>query len=769
MSRRTAVTLLCGAFGSCFIPHLSAQTDSPRLPFTVRDSIEMRTFSDPFTRSQGVTAKEAPDGRGFVVVTTQGHLHSNTLESILWYFDAKSLAGFVERGTGAPRPQLLYRKVGVPEAEQLNSYGSLITDVQWSPDSRSLLFRAEVEHGKHRLFRTLLSDHRCIDLTGGAKSDVGPAVTRSGTTAYLVSPSQPDSHPKRYSPSVVLNGQNLVNILFPQEYSTTPMLGEAWKLRVHFHGRTMIYPSSPDIFFPYGAAHAFLPSISPGGSLVVMAMPVATIPNSWTVYHAENEAFKFVPSNEHSERSGRDLGWPWQYAIADLNTGKVEPIVTSPTAFGRGYYASRYQAQWSHTGAAILFTSTFLPVAEATPHADNSIGPCAIAEYSLVTHTTSCLAATPPPEQDEVLMSLEYDASDNVVSHWILRGKSTSRIYDRAARTWRPTPELTERADRLQLYIRQEMDAAPTLWVKKGTKDRLLWELNPQLRRFQLGKASLFQWKDSSGYTWRGGLVVPPTPPPPSGYPLVIQTHGFFNEHEFLVDGAFTTASAAQPLACAGIAVLQIEDHAGRHAHPAEEAEEEIRGIKSAIESLMGERLIDRSRIGIEGFSRTSWYVEKALEKDPDLYKAAVLSDGTDQSYVSDVLYVPGTLPYYRKGKEAVIGAPPYGAGLSKWLENAAGFNLDKVTAAVRVEAIGLASVLGEWETYSILQQQGKPVDLVEIPHGQHVLQRPQERYASQQGAVDWFRFWLQGYMREDKETSNENQRWSELRRNAQQ
>jgi len=41
---------------------------------------------------------------------------------------------------------------------------------------------------------------------------------------------------------------------------------------------------------------------------------------------------------------------------------------------------------------------------------------------------------------------------------------------------------------------------------------------------------------------------------------------------------------------------------------------------------------------------------------------------------------------------------------------------------------------------------------LVEIPHGQHVLQKPQERYSSQQGAVDWFQFWLQGYERQDAE-----------------
>ena len=39
-----------------------------------------------------------------------------------------------------------------------------------------------------------------------------------------------------------------------------------------------------------------------------------------------------------------------------------------------------------------------------------------------------------------------------------------------------------------------------------------------------------------------------------------------------------------------------------------------------------------------------------------------------------------------------------------------------------------------------------KPVDLIYIPDAQHILQKPKQRYASQQGNVDRFRFWLPGY-----------------------
>jgi hypothetical protein len=97
-------------------------------------------------------------------------------------------------------------------------------------------------------------------------------------------------------------------------------------------------------------------------------------------------------------------------------------------------------------------------------------------------------------------------------------------------------------------------------------------------------------------------------------------------------------------------------------------------------------------------------------------------------------------------------------------LKAAAGFNLDKVRAAVRIEAIGLISILGEWETYSSLEQQGKAVDFISIPDGQHILQKPQERFVSQQGNVDWFRYWLQGYIDPSPAKRGQYERWMKLR-----
>ena len=64
------------------------------------------------------------------------------------------------------------------------------------------------------------------------------------------------------------------------------------------------------------------------------------------------------------------------------------------------------------------------------------------------------------------------------------------------------------------------------------------------------------------------------------------------------------------------------------------------------------------------------------------------------------------------------------------------------------IQAITPTSVLGEWETYAALRLQQKPVEMIYFPDGQHILQKPLERLASQQSSVDWFRFWVQGYER---------------------
>ena len=73
--------------------------------------------------------------------------------------------------------------------------------------------------------------------------------------------------------------------------------------------------------------------------------------------------------------------------------------------------------------------------------------------------------------------------------------------------------------------------------------------------------------------------------------------------------------------------------------------------------------------------------------------------------------------------------------------------------------------ILSEWEWFAGLSRLGKPVDLIYLPDGSHILVKPWERMVSQQGAVDWFRFWLKGEEDLDPAKAEQYTRWRELRK----
>jgi hypothetical protein len=228
-------------------------------------------------------------------------------------------------------------------------------------------------------------------------------------------------------------------------------------------------------------------------------------------------------------------------------------------------------------------------------------------------------------------------------------------------------------------------------------------------------------------------------------------------EKEFLTDGQDTTAFAAGPLAASGLVVLLFWHRVDAHATE----DEQLLGFESAIDQLTSEGLVNANKVGIIGFSQTSHHVESALIKYPRRFAAATIASGADLSYLQFLLF-----PAANKASEEINGARPFGEGLRTWVDHAPGFQFDRIQTPVRIEAVdGPSGVLVHWELYASLSEQNKPVDLVYIPDGQHILQKPLDRMASQQGNVDWFRFWLQGYEDPDPTKAKQYARWRELRK----
>ena len=77
------------------------------------------------------------------------------------------------------------------------------------------------------------------------------------------------------------------------------------------------------------------------------------------------------------------------------------------------------------------------------------------------------------------------------------------------------------------------------------------------------------------------------------------------------------------------------------------------------------------------------------------------------------------------------------------------------------------APIKSRRDVYTALRRNGRPAEYVYYPDGQHVLTRPREQLTSQQGNVDWYRFWLAGEEDRDPAKAEQYRRWRAMREEA--
>jgi hypothetical protein len=148
------------------------------------------------------------------------------------------------------------------------------------------------------------------------------------------------------------------------------------------------------------------------------------------------------------------------------------------------------------------------------------------------------------------------------------------------------------------------------------------------------------------------------------------------------------------------------------------------------------------------GFSATARWVEDLVTFTDVPIRAATLADGFSNSAfsIASMYGMGASVPNQIFGE---LGAKPYGHSAADWTSRSPTYNLQCVTAAVRIEAFGM-HVHGFWDTYALLRHHSKAAEMVIIPKGQHHLSRPSERMISLQGNVDWYRFWLKSEERKE-------------------
>ncbi len=311
---------------------------------------------------------------------------------------------------------------------------------------------------------------------------------------------------------------------------------------------------------------------------------------------------------------------------------------------------------------------------------------------------------------------------------------------------------------------------------------RLLTDLNPQLAKIKLAPVEVVHWTTADNLNVNGLLFMPPNYSPGTRYPLVIETKG--DDGEFTCDSGFNDdpSFAPQPLATAGIMYLvRTRDETWKYQEEIDkrpkgypggigEAVQQMDIWDSAVDALDKIGMIDPSKVGIIGFSRTGWYVEFDLIHSHIRYAAATVADNVQYS-LSDYWLIP----WASAEGEQMYGGPPYGDTLANWQKYSISFNLDKIHTPMLMEEMGYGTrddnqlliplnLAVRYEVSRGLARLGKPVEMYFYPDEVHQPEHPKARLASVQRNVDWYRFWLQGYERPTPEDPDQYKRWEHLR-----
>lgn len=713
---------------------------------TVADMIRMTVVGDP-ENYQGESvlhlSELSPDGKRVAVVVRRGNVEQNTVEASILVFRTAELLRSATPDT----------VVTIASA----SSRPAVAHVRWLADNATLTFLGAKSERPPQVYRVDVRTHQLRQITSSLTGVRAYDITPTGARVIYTAEAPVDTAARRTRrPGFPVLTTSLVDVMLGTEQSDYAR--QMTHLFVQDIGGRVARAVPDPVRAERGLGRCedlFGIHVSPDGRFALRFCYVVMSPAHWQAYTADAYVRRGL--------ADPDSRGVTQYALVDLERGTTAPVLDAPLpAYGR-----RPAPVWASQRGSVIVGNAYLPlnVADSAERARRTSTLYAIAEIDLASR-----AVTPVVQEGPVTTALHWDGASQTLL--VTPGDSMRRPlpvvgYRARGARWRPESTGTHslpRANsngRVTLSLEESLNDPPVLVahdLRRGSR-RVVLELNPHLRAFRLGRVEAITWTARDGRTWRGGLYYPPDYVPTRRYPLVIQTHGFDAE-QFSLYGAFTTAFAAQPLATHGMVVLQVPDPPRDVMDTPREAAVAQVGYEGAIDELDRRGIIDRTRVGLIGFSRTCWYVKYFLTHSTYPLAAAALSDGVDAGYFQYIAFGQVIQGHY----ELLHGVAPFGPGLEVWLREAPGFNLDKVRAPLRIEAIGMESLPQEWEVYAGLKRLGRPVELFVIPDGIHELVRPLERLASQGGNVDWFAFWLLGREDPDPLKAEQYRRWRALR-----
>jgi dipeptidyl aminopeptidase/acylaminoacyl peptidase len=730
-------------FGSDLARAEPVQEISAKKPLTVADTIETKELMQ-FPGGKAVLI--SPDGKRYLLAVRQGDLKRNGTWQELYSGGTASLED--------ARPQLISRMFTTNTGEDKPTHIAF-SRIEWMSDSKRVAMLWSGGGTQAAKIMTVdVRTRRVETLTHHPTNIIQFKIAEDDSILYsALAPHSKDRAKELLRDGFAVSSTSIYPLLegdvdgWQQWLNYQTFLSSGTKQSPR---KIVVNGRGDDHWWPN------LAEFSPGDDRVIVEGQPQSFPKEWDRYTGE----EFRSDLHQGQRDPDARVQIFQAYVIDVKRGTSRPLWAAPLAWGGG------RALWSPEGNSVVVGPTYLPL-------DNGgaagVSGDAFAEVDI---ESGKFQRIPIPSDLKDGVSLVRWDKDGVLE---VGDSSTRLFFKKKEGQWQTVTEsdaTTKRvaAPAVRLEVREDPNTPPALFaIEVATgQEKMLLDLNPRLRTdFSLGRVEIVKWNDKEGREWHGRLYYPVHYSTGHRYPLVIQTHGFSaTEFSLLGVAILTSDYAAQPLANQDIAVLQVEDKEvdGINTTP-KEPEMYMGAYEAAVNHLSDVGLVDRDRVGLQGFSRTGWYVEYILTHSSFPYAAANIADNIDASYFQAGL---------RGGwsDEFVLdnGGAPYGEGLKKWLENTPGFNADKIRTPLRMQVDSgdlPFVVINGWEMFTRLRDLQKPVEYYVVPdikHGTHNMVIPRQQLASRSGFVDWMAFWLNDTEDPDPRKAEQYKRWHELK-----
>jgi hypothetical protein len=523
------------SFILCALTATSAGVDeaaSPaKRPVTVADAIQMTQWSnrDYFL---GATSTEpvglfSPDKRKFVVVTKRGNLERNTVEySLLLFQTAEALH--------SPKPERL-----ITMSSSSNREG--ISNIKWLDDNRTIVFLGENPDEPPQVYALDTQTKKQEIRTKHPTAVVAYDITADGRLIVYEAIGEQTLNAEDIRRNGVVIAAQGSQDLFPMSCAAPQkieapgrevFLQESNQPAVKILSREFPSESSP-------------PVISPDGRYAVLVANIGDIPTAWSKY--EDELLRTRIAEQRKPGTWSQIA---QYMLLDTSSREFSPLLEAPL------FWKNHGIAWAKDGNSVAVSGTYLPLdTGSTDELKARRQHAFVAEVRILNR--------------EILAITDMNAKVlgwNQESGKLMLGARHQRVpvaaFKKTGPMWVQVPtssEYSQLDDPLDLTVDEDLNTSPRIVVhaRNNRREALLLDLNPEFSNLVFGKVEAVTWNATDGHVVSGGLYLPPGYMPGRRYPLVIQTHGF-KKDRFWIDGPWSSAFAAQPLAAKDIVVLQV-------------------------------------------------------------------------------------------------------------------------------------------------------------------------------------------------------------------